>query len=187
MLRLLFLSIFIFLYYASFSQPSDFISVRKKNGRHLKTFIKGSPILFETAYGSYIQGPITEIKKDSLFIRMFDIRTYTTAFGSRIVDTVRTYTTGIHYKEIKRIQVFRRNNFIWSKMDKLLFIGGSGYFLLNLANGAYLSEPVTSKENLRSLGISLGAVGAGLIIRKYFMINNFSRRKHKIVYVNMTK
>lgn len=185
MLRLLLVSCFTGIHFLSLAQGQDFISVRKKNGRPLKTFIAGSPIIFETVYGTYVSGPIEAIKNDSVFVKIYDIRTFATNLGFAMVDTISTYIAGFHYKDIRKIRLFNKERFIRSKIDKLLIIGGAGYFILNVVNGAYFNEPITDKKNLRSLAISLGAVGTGLLINKFFKVSNFSTGKHKIVYVNM--
>jgi hypothetical protein len=184
MLRLLITITILFHLQLCFAQVSDFISVRKKSGRIIKSFIPGSRILFETSYGGFIEGPIKEIKRDSIFITAYDTRTLITNFGARYLDTVRTYVVPFHYKEIKAVNVFHRRGF-FSRIDKLLVLGGTGYFALNLLNGAYLNESVTSEDNLKSLGISAMAVGTGLLLKHVAHLDNFSRRKHRIVYVHM--
>lgn len=186
MLRLLILLCFLSSAFRSFSQTGDFISVRKKNGRHVKTFMKGSPVIFETAYGGYVDGWINALDKDSVFVRVYDIRTYRTAFGSAIVDTVSSSVIPFHYKEIKRIKIMSKRRFVRSKIDRLLIYGGTGYLLLNIANGAYLGEEISTRKNLQSLGTALGAIAAGYLIRRFHRPDNFSRKKHRIVYVRMS-
>ena len=185
MFRLLLLTMLTLGCVTASSQVSDFISVRKKNGRTIKSFFPGSPIIAETFYGSYLDGWVEAIRSDSVFIKIYDVRYYGTPYGGTIIDTIRNYIVPIYHEEIKSIQVFERRKQFPSKISKLLLIGGSGYFLLNLANGAYLNESVSDKKNLRSLGISLGSVGAGLLLNRLFKPNNFSEGKHRIVYVKM--
>ena len=187
MFRLLCSTAFIFCYLVSVSQISDFISVRKKNGRIIKSFYAGSPIVVETVHGSYLDGWVNEIKNDSVFVKIFDIRYYRAAYGGTIIDTVRSYIIPVHHKEIKGIKVFERRKSAPAKIGKLLVISGAGYFLLNLANGAYLNESVTDKKNVNSLGISLGLLSAGLLINRLFKPTSFSEKKHKVVYVKMEK
>ena len=185
MFRLLLLTALTLGCFTASSQVSDFISVRKKNGRIIKSFFPGSPIIAETFYGSYLDGWVEAIKNDSVFIKIFDVRYYRAMHGGTITDTVRTYIIPIYHKEIKSIPVFEKRKKIPAKISKLLLIGGAGYFLLNLANGAYLNQSVSDKKNLKSLGISLGSVGAGLLLNRLFKPNNFSEGKHRIVYVKM--
>jgi len=185
MSRLLIILFLLFFYLLSHSQSPDFISVKKKNGITLKTYRTGLPITFENTFGETISGPIESIRNDSVFVRIYDRRVFMTNLGVTIVDTITTYVSGFHYKEIKRVKLYEKKRFIRSKIDRLLIYGGAGYFILNIANGAFFDSPITDKKNLKRLGISLGAIGTGILIRKFFGINNYSRKKHKIVYVNM--
>ena len=65
-------------------------------------------------------------------------------------------------------------------------IGGAGYISLNVINHVISGESLTADDNLKKLGIAAAAFGVGLIIKKYFYVNRFSRKKHKIVYVKLT-
>jgi hypothetical protein len=84
-----------------------------------------------------------------------------------------------------RIKVFNYRRFVRGKLDKLLMIGGAGYFGLNLINAGHAHQPITSKNNLQNLGIAVGAFGVGWLLKKCFPVNRFSRRGHQIVYIKM--
>lgn len=170
----------------SFCQGSDLISVRNKNGSVIKTFFAGSPIIFETKTGSHIDARIKEIKNDSLFITIYNTATVMTNLGVTIFDTISTQLARIYYKDIESIKVFKRHRFLRGKVDKLLMFGGAGYFGLNVINHVISAESLTADENLKKLGIAAAAFGLGLIIKKYFYVNRFSRKKHAIVYVKLT-
>lgn len=187
MLKILFILHLLSVHLFSYCQSPDFISVRRNNGQIIKTIGSGSPILFETKDGYYVDGRVKEIKNDSILVTTYDIRTVPTYLGVTKVDTVATYLNKFHYKDIKRIKVFKRRRFIRGKVDKVLMYGGAGYIALNILNALYLKQPVTDKENLKSLGIASGAVGVGFLIKKYFYVNRFSRRWHNIVYVKMSQ
>lgn len=169
-----------------FSQGSDLISVRKKNGAVIKTFFPGAPIVFEAKNGSYVDGRIKEIKNDSLFTTIYNTATFMTNLGVTIFDTVSIHVVSVHYKDIESIKVFIRHRFLRGKVDKLLMIGGAGYISLNVINHVISGESLTADDNLKKLGIAAAAFGVGLIIKKYFYVNRFSRKKHKIVYVKLT-
>jgi hypothetical protein len=185
MLRLLLICCFTGIYCLSVAQVSDMISVRKNNGRLIKTFMAGSPVILESVYNGHVNGWIMNIRSDSVFVKIYAVRTVAGFLGLPTVDTFGTYIAAIYYKDITKIKVSQRQRFISSKLDKLLFIGGTGYFILNILNGAYLEQPITDKENLKKLGISLGSVGTGILINKLFSAGNFSKRRNKIVYVRM--
>lgn len=110
------------IYTACFSQPTDFI-VLKKDQRTIKSFFAGSNIGFVTENGSY-SGKITSVKKDSLFIEEFDIRQIPTNLGVYMLDTVATYRLAFNYKEITKIENQKRRGFNWANSGGSLFGGG---------------------------------------------------------------
>ncbi len=182
----LLLILFLTASFFSFSQVSDYISVRKKNGRLIKSFFHGSKIIFKTKDNYYVEGDVKQIKNDSVFVTMYTIQPFITNMGFNAVDTVGKYVVGVDYKEISGIKVFKRYRFIRGKIDKILRYGGAGYFALNIINSALDNKSVTGKKNVKSLSVAAGAFGLGFILNKYFPVNRFSRKRHRIVYVKLT-
>src|SRR4051812_28238442 len=99
------LPVFIFLLLSSacFSQASDFIKVKKRNNRTLKTFFPGSLISCQTVYGNYIGGIINAVRNDSVFIKEYDVRAVPNQWGVASVDTLGSSIVGIHYKDIETV------------------------------------------------------------------------------------
>jgi hypothetical protein len=110
-----------------------------------------------------------------------------TGYGLTAVDTVASYVQPFHYKEIKRIKIYSRRRFIRSKIDRIFLVGGAIYFVTNIINGAYLHQSVTGSYNLKRLGISLTAVGAGVLMRTKVIDadNHFSTRRNRIEYIHI--
>lgn len=166
------------------AQASDFITVKKKNGRTLKTYFPGLPITFSTIDNYWVQGQITAIKNDTVYINQLIIRSLPTIWGVNILDTAGSLLTPVHYRDIKQV-VFdtRSNGFSYIKDGTLLMIAGGGYALLNVINGAYFKSPLSSADNKKRLGIALGTAGAG------YILNRIQKNKHKhyqVEYVRMT-
>jgi hypothetical protein len=182
MLKLLLITIILLFSSAKiFSQASDFITVKKHNNRTIKTFFPGVPISFVTVYKRPVNGTITDIRHDSIFVKEWDVRVVPTTFGVTVLDTAGVYITGFHYKEIETIDVSDRTQFQQVTAGRILIIGGIGYTALNIINGAYLHEPITDSKNLKNLGIAAGAVGTGLLINYL----SRHRRKYLIEYIRM--
>jgi hypothetical protein len=165
----------------TFSQASDFITVKKRNNRTIKTFFPGVHISFETYDKRYANGLITAIRNDSVFVKEWDIRPMLNSLGIPVTDTLGEYLGGYHYKEIAKCDVSDRMRLQQLTPGRILIIGGTGYALLNVFNGAYLHESITSSKNLKSLGIAAGAVGAG-ILANYLARHG---RKYHVEYVHM--
>jgi hypothetical protein len=182
-----FLIFFLLLHCGAYSQISDILSVRKKNGISVKSFTTGSRILLQTVNGIYIEGPVKAIQNDSVFITIYDIRSYPTPQGGRMIDTVSSYVSGMHYKEIQRIQVYKRYRPIRGKIGKILKFGGAGYFALSLLNGFYTNGELNKDGNMKYVLIPVAAIGTGVLIDKLFPVSNFSGKKHTIIYVKLQR
>ena len=167
----------------TFSQASDFITVKKRNNRTLKTFFPGVHISFETNDKRQASGLITAIRNDSIFVKEWDIRPMLNSLGIPVTDTLGAYLSGFHYREIAKVEVSDRMKLQQLTPGRILIIGGTGYALLNVINGAYLHESITSSKNLKSLGIAAGAVGTGFLINYLVRHGN----KYHVEYVHMNE
>ena len=176
MKRLLLFILFISISTLLFSQVSDFISVKKKNGYIVKTFVAGMPIVFKTKSGAIVDGPIKIIRNDSVFVTTYYTTTVTSFIGTPVIDTVATYNIGYNYKDIASIQIYERLGFLRGKLDKLLMIGGAGYIVLNVIN---------SGDNLDADILAAGVFGIGFLIHKLFPDDKFSRKCHEIDYIKV--
>lgn len=168
------------------AQGSDLITVRKPNGRTVKTFTRGSFIEFIDPGNQLISGYIQTIRDDSVFIGQPDIRKYYSQAGGVIFDTIGTWYKAYHYKELLRIKVFEHSNQLINFAGSAMMIGGIGYAGLNIINGAYLEQPITDKENLQTLGIALGVFATGLALKKIFPPSPYTRKKHRVMYIRMS-
>ena len=154
---------------AAFSQPSDFL-VLKKDQRTIKTFFAGSNISFKTVAGSY-EGQITSVKKDSLFINQYDIRQVPTNLGVYVVDTVATYRIAFNYKDIIKVEHEKRRGFDWTASGSSLF--GGGVLITAVGLGTWIfTKPGTQYHASPVLVIS-GAVLAGV---GYLLLRARSKR-----------
>jgi hypothetical protein len=181
MFRILLLTLFLSSSVKIFSQASDFITVKKRNGKTIKTFFPGIPISFITFDKRPVSGLITAIRNDSVFVKEFDIKPMYNSIGIPVTDTAGIYLSGFNYKEIDQVDVYEGMRFQEVTPGRILIIGGTGYALLNVINGAYLHQSITSSKNLTSLGIAAGAVGTGLLLN---YLKKHANKSH-VEYVHM--
>jgi hypothetical protein len=183
---LLFILLLSFTQY-TFSQQSDFIVLKKRNNRTVKTYYPGAFISASTYNGFNINGFIKDIRNDSLIILQEERRLMATDFGS-VVDTF-SYTIGIDYREIERFNYTsqytwgRKRGFTQIVLPKLMMIGGAGFIALELINTAYRNDSLTDSKKLLSLGIAAGVAAAGYTISRLQNRNNKAGKKYKVVYV----
>ncbi|MFT3826208.1 MAG: hypothetical protein QM731_19955 [Chitinophagaceae bacterium] len=172
---------------ASFAQATfaqtDFIVLKKKNNRTIKTFYPGVFISAYTYNDFFINGFIKDIRNDSIYIRQEERRLVGTEFGTKL-DTV-AYTIGIDYRQIKQ---FNYKGYTWNHkkgfsqitLPKLMIVGGTGYVLLELINTLYRKESLTQDNKLVSLSIGAGVALAGFGLEK---LSQSGKRKYKVVYI----
>ena len=100
MSRLFLPILLIFFSTVAFAQPSDYIVLKKKNNRTLKTYFPGTFISASTYTGFTLNGIIKQIRNDSVFIEQQEVRQVPTQFGVPALDTL-VYTIRLHYEEIR--------------------------------------------------------------------------------------
>ncbi|GAO42250.1 hypothetical protein [Flavihumibacter petaseus] len=183
------LVIFLALCMTAFAQTntmSDYIALKKKNGRHVGVYFPGSPIGFLHVSGQRIDGYVDAVRNDSVFIRQWNIQSYITTLGTSKVDTVGYYIHKLHYTEIRSIYPDKKESWKFVKNGSIFMIGGAGYALLNVINGAYLDEPLSDPDNMKSLGIALGVAAGGFVLNRIYHKKEKEGKKYVITYVKMT-
>jgi hypothetical protein len=171
----------------AFSQQADFIVLKKKNNRTLKTYYAGSFISAVTYGGFQINGWIKDIRNDSIIIRQEELRQFQQEFGM-VLDTL-VYTIVIDYREIKQWNYTRgytwggRKGFVQVAVPKILMIGGTGFIVLELVNTAYRKESLNEGNKLSSLAIAGGVALAGLGMEALQNRNKKVGKKYQVVYV----
>lgn len=179
----------IFIHATANAQKSDFIVIKKKNNRTLKTYFPGSYIAAQTASGFQVSGTIQAIKNDSLFIQQMDVHQVPTQFGTPVLDTIR-YSIAMHYREISRFFVEKSSPRGRSGpsmlLPKLLQFGGIGYNVLELVNTAYRKESLSENNKLAGMGIAAGVAAAGFVWQYAKNQQTKPGKKLKIHYIDMT-
>lgn len=169
------------------AQVPDFISVKKKNGITVKNYYAGINISMVTNDGRRYDALIHKVANDSIFLRYFDVTTYTNIFGAISYDTLTTYILPIYYKDIKYIltpKINYRNHYL-GLVGKAAMVGGFGYDFLNVFNGIIQKyKPLFDARDKRNLAIATGVGALGWYLNSKFR-NPRKGNRYKIVYVNM--
>lgn len=173
------------------SQTSDFLVLKKRNNRTLKTYYPGAFISAHTYNGFFVNGFIKQIRNDSLIILQEETRLVAAEFGS-VVDTV-SYTIGLDYHEIKTFHY--TGNYTWGRkrgfaqitLPKLMKIGGIGYIILELVNSTYRKESLSENNKVVPLAIAAGVAATGFAITYFQNKIDKAGGKYKVVYVKNSK
>ena len=173
------------------SQSSDFIVLKKRNNRTLKTYYPGAFISAVTYNGFAINGFIKDIRHDSLIILQQERQLIPTEFGATL-DTM-SYTFGIDYHNIKTFHYTsqytwgRKRGFVEITIPRLMKMGGVGFLVLELVNTGYRKESISADNKLVSLGIAAGVAATGFAISYFQNRSDKAGGKYKVVYVKNTK
>lgn len=193
MKQILLLILFAFLSNLVFPQQSDFIVLKKKNNRTLRTYYPGAFISAVTYSGFEINGYITAIRNDSLIIRQEEKRLMEAKNGMGTeVDTL-IFTFGLEYTQIKQWNYTRnytwggKKGFIQVYVPKIMMIGGAGFVALELINTAYRGDSLDDPDRLRALGIAAGVAVVGWLIDKRKDRAKKVGKKYKVVYIKAKK
>lgn len=169
------------------SQQSDFIVLKKRNNRTLKTYYPGVFISAVTYNGFNINGFIKDIRNDSVIILQQERKLMATDFGATL-DTL-AYTIAVDYHDIKAFHFTsqytwgRKRGFAAVTLPRLMVIGGTGYVALELINTAYRKESINANNKLTSLGIAAGVAATGFAISYFQNHADKVGGKYKVVYV----
>ncbi|HSF45514.1 MAG TPA: hypothetical protein VLA58_05865 [Chitinophagaceae bacterium] len=139
----------------------DMVVLRDVNGRTIKSYFQGIPIVFGTTSGRYVEGTIRKIERDSIFVQKYDVRRAMTMWGTQVQDTVGIFWTAYHTNEVSWIRK-PKAKFEFVRDGTIFMIGGTAYAALHVFNAAYLGEPVVWS----TVGISMGIAAAGFVMHK---------------------
>ena len=173
------------------AQQSDFIVLKKRNNRTVKTYIPGSFLSARTYTGFLINGKIRKIKNDSIFVEQIEFRQVPTGLGVPRIDTL-SYHIAMHYTEIRDFYFStfanaagspRRRGFAQVSLPRLMVLGGSAFMALELVNTAYRKEPLNDQGKLTALAIAGVITGTGLIWQHLQNQSTKPGVKFKVLYV----
>ena len=173
------------------SQTSDFVVLKKRNNRTIKTYYPGAFISAVTYNGFSINGFIKEIRHDSIYILQQERKLVSTDFGSTL-DTL-SYTFGLDYREIKSFHYTsqytwgRKRGFAAITLPRLMKMGGVGFLVLELVNSAYRKESLSQNNKVVPLAIAAGVAATGFAITYFQNKGDKAGGKYKVVYVKNSK
>lgn len=172
------------------AQPSDYIVLKKKNNRTLKTYFPGTFLSAVTYTGFTLNGVIKQIKNDSVFIEQFDVRQVPTQFGVPALDTV-VYTIRLHYQEITKY-LYTTNRSGGARrtggglLPQIMILGGIGFIVLEVVNTLYRGESLSDGNKLTVMAIAAGIAATGFLWKHLQNRGDRTGKKYTAVYVRMS-
>ncbi|HCL83516.1 MAG TPA: hypothetical protein DIC22_06040 [Chitinophagaceae bacterium] len=138
------------------------VLILKKNGKNIKIYAPGQPIIFETIYEQWLGGTLTDLRNDSVFINNIPF----------------------HVREIKTM---RRDFTNWNYQTDgtILIIAGVGVLFLNVANGIYTHENSGSWVRTSGWIVSGALILGGLLLKRARYKNYPIGKKYTLQYMNI--
>jgi hypothetical protein len=138
------------------------VLILQKNGKNIKTYAPGQPIIFETIYEQWFNGTLTALRNDSVFINNIPF----------------------HYNEIKTMRI-ELTKLKYAGDGSLLIIAGVGVLALNTINGIYRKDD--AKNWFSATGwITAGALILGGILLKKSRIKTYPLgKKYGLHYLDL--
>ena len=186
-MKCLLLILFSLLPCSAICQQSDFIVLKKRNNRTVKSYFPGSFISAVTYTGFRLNGIIQEIRNDSVFIAQQEVFQVATPFGVPRLDTV-IHTVRLHYTEINQFffstgSSSRKKRFAEVSIPRIMIIGATGFIVLELVNTAYRKESLNEGNKIGALAIAAGIAGSGLLWQQLQKHRTKAGGKFTVVYV----
>lgn len=175
----------IFFVASCFAQRSDFIVLKKKNNRTLKSYYEGSYLRGETFSGFPISGMIKKIANDSITIAQQQVQQVANQFGLPSLDTM-VYTLRIHFADISRYDYKSKNRkkgFSRITIPGILTRAGFGFAVLETVNTIYRKESFSSNDKLVSIGTGLAVGGAGILWHEIAKSRSKAGAKYIVHYI----
>jgi hypothetical protein len=150
------------------SHAQNDVLVLTKRGMHVRAYTVGDPISFETVYGQWFTGDISDLRRDTIYIN----------------------GTAFSYKEIDAIKRDRQGLNRWTGHDNrgtgiILTTAGAGLFAIGAFNGARRGDK--AKEWFTTSGYIIGGalIGTGVYliasVKKYYRLGG----RYKLQYLQI--
>lgn len=166
---------------------TDFIVLKKKNNRTLRSYFPGTYLEGETYSGFYVHGYIQQLRNDSIFLQQIEVRQVPTQFGTPVLDTM-YHSIILHYTDIRIFDYDKRRARDRGKsvlVPKLLQFGGAGYVILELVNSLNRKESLNEGNKLAGLGIGAATFAAGYAWQRIKTRPRIAGKHYSVEYVRM--
>lgn len=179
------LTVCIILLSASFAFSQNDLLVLKKHNQIVKTWVRGSPIVFQFSNKQWLQAIIKTIQHDSLLLDIYVLRQVANQFGLPTVDTGKVGLLKLHIKEIYAMPKAKQGGSIFTS-GAFFKVAGGAYLFFNIFNSLTHGEQVFSSDNMPGIGIALGVIGVGIILGATHETDFVLGKKYTLATINTT-
>ncbi len=196
MIKYLFVLIILFVHCKIYAQHYNLLLKRKS--KVINSYWNSSMIAFQLKDKSWEYGEVTDIKKDSIFIKPLMIQ-----YSFLHADTLSSFVTGFALKDIyafpkSNVRVDYNNGIFridkagsrvqayWLKSGWILRVGALGYAALNIIN-SISDNDFSLKNNGASLSIAAAVLTLGIILNKTYKPKFIVGRRYHLELLDVSK
>lgn len=162
------------------------ILLLQRHGSTVKTWIRGSYIRFQFINQQWIEGIITKMQNDSIWVSQMQIRRIPDRFGFPTLDTARFGILKFHVTDIRAMPRMKTGGSYLTN-GTILQVGSAGYILLNIFNGWYLKEPIAASQNIRRLITATSVFVIGTVIKLLYKPYLIMGGRYKMKVINIVR
>jgi hypothetical protein len=153
-------------FFSNAQEQSCDILLLKKGNKTVAKYFSGNYIAFYTTDGMPVNGTITCIKNDSIFLIQFQVQHIQTPLGGIRLDTSGRYRLQFSLANIGSFPAGRQRGKNLITDGRLFMVAGAGYLAVNLINTTRQGQPPFGSENLPRVLASSAAVLTGFLLSK---------------------
>lgn len=172
----------LFIFISNLSNGQDII-VLKDRKRVIETWFAGQNIRLQLKNEQWIDGFISRIQNDSLYLRPFVTQVLPNRWGMPYVDTT---FYGMMNIAVTDIRAFPKTDesFSYIKNGFIFQVGAAGYLALNLINTLSDNEPFFGEDNLPNVVIAAGVFAAGTVMQVLHKSTYVLGKKYRVEYIS---
>jgi hypothetical protein len=159
---------------------SNNVLLLKKGEKTVSKYFSGNGIAFSTKDGMPVNGIITRITRDSIFLINYNVRRIQRADGGVVFDTAGRYKLMFSLENIGSFPVYKQKGKNILTDGTLLMLAGAGYLVLNIFNTTRQGDPPFGEENLPTVLWASGAMASGFILKKVWPKKMVIGKKHSL-------
>jgi len=182
---------------SSVLHAQDGFLLLKKRNKNLVSYFKGSRIVLQEKNGGWIEGVISKLTPDSIYLTQEVLR-----YNGAVTDTLRYYHTGIAIKDIVAVPtknelvnhdsygniqiILGHEKFVWIRNGFVFRVMGAGYTGLNIANHLIDKDPPFKAGNAGRLAAGTGLLLFGEILKRCFYPHWRIKKKYHFQYIGLS-
>lgn len=158
----------------------DDVLLLKKGKNTIAKYFAGGNISFFTRERKPVVASIDSIRRDSLFLKQYNIRMLPTGYGTFTKDTAGSYLLAYSLLDVAGFPAIKQRGRNIITDGTVLKWGAAGFIVLNLVNATRENDPPFGKDNRPALLSAVGTYVLGWGLGKLWTNHYTIGRKYRL-------